>query len=133
MQQRNPLENEMTTFRITEFRVRTDIVVVGSDPEIADASNPRGELYGFAAYVEAISPWGDIRELYVSTAHREAEALGAADQLAQRLQARLNGLGRAPVGFDSWVAGRPVYGSDAYVEYGADDDIALELKEELCF
>ena len=46
MQQRNPLENKMTTFRITEFRVRTDIVVVGSHPEMADASNPHGELYG---------------------------------------------------------------------------------------
>ena len=113
----------------THFDTYTDIVVIGSNPEMADYDNPRGHVYGFAAYVRAVSKHGDTRVLHVATERSERDAVAQADQLAERLNARLQNLGKLPVAFDGWTAGRPVYGSDAYVEYGQADDVALEARE----
>lgn len=113
----------------THFDTYTDIVVIGSNPEMADYDNPRGHVYGFAAYVRAVSEHGDTRVLHVATERCERDALAAAEVLAERLNARLHNLGKLPVAFDTWQEGRAVYGSDAYVEYGQADDVALEARE----
>jgi hypothetical protein len=113
----------------TWFDTQSDIVVVGTDPENVDYNNQRGEVYGFAAYVRASNPYGDTRVLHVCTEMDEAVALDKAGMVAERLNTRLLKLGKLPVGFDTWQAGRPVYGSDAYAAYGQADDAALERKE----
>lgn len=118
----------MNTNAIT-FDTQSDIVVVDQNSEMADYDNPRGEVYGFAAYVRASNEHGDTRLLYVGTSRDEREVLAKADKLAAALTARLANLGKLPVAFDSWQPGRPVYGSDAYVEYGQYDDLALEARE----
>jgi len=111
--------------RVTQFFARTDIVVVGSHPEMADFSNPRGHLYGFSAYVVADSESGDRRELYITTSRDERECLAGAEAVAAALNARL-ALGKLPVAFGRWQEGRPAYGSDAY---DPEDEIALERRE----
>lgn len=58
--------------KVTEFFARTDIVVTGSNPENADYTNPRGHIFGFAAYVVADSERGDRRELYITTSQIES-------------------------------------------------------------
>lgn len=46
---------------------------------------------------------------------------------AARLLARIEAAG-GRIDLAHWRAGRPVYGSDAYVAYGADDDRAWEAR-----
>jgi hypothetical protein len=120
----------MTDFKIAGFDVRSDVVVVGHDIEAADYDNQRGELFGFAAYVSAVSFDGDRRSLHVLTSSSEQEAVSAAAILAERLTARLENLGKLPLRFNEWFEDRPVYGSSAYQAYGQADDLAWERKEE---
>lgn len=111
------------------FQASTDIVVTGCDPEAADYDNPRGEIFGYQACVYAINDHGDTRVLYLGVDRFDSVALAKAEKVAEALTARLEKLGKLPVGFDSWQAGRPVYGSDAYVEYGQYDDLAWERRQ----
>lgn len=110
------------------FFARTGIVVIGSNPEMADYDNPRGHLFGSAAYVMAEDAQGNRRELHVVTLRSDADALAAAERVAAALTARL-GLGKLPVGFARWQEGRPAYGSEAWQQYGEADEIALERRE----
>jgi len=103
------------------FAAASDVVVVGQDGEFADYDNPQGYIYGLAHYVVASNTFGDTK---VTGAKDE----DAAVRLAAALTARAAS-GRLPVGFDSWRSGRAVYGSDAYVAYGQDDDLACERNE----
>jgi hypothetical protein len=102
------------------------IVVTGSNPENADYDNPRGEHFGEEAIVRAYNAHGDVREIALgvdecgSTKHRDA-----AERMATALNVRA-AAGKLPVGFDKWEAGRPVYGSAAYLEYGMADDLEWE-------
>jgi len=118
--------------QVTQFTSYADVVVIGQNPEMADYSNPRGYIYGFSAYVCAVSESGDTRIKHVVSARWEEEAIAKADAQAAALNARL-ALGKLPVGFDSWEAGRAVYGSDAYQAYGQADDLALERNEEFAY
>ncbi len=120
----------MATFKANEisFNAMSYVVVVGRDPELADYSNPRGERYGFAWYVRAFNDFGDTREFHVVTTVYERDGEEKAEKLAAALTNRARG-GKLPVGFDSWVEGRPVYGSEAYVSYGQYDDLAVEARE----
>ena len=114
--------------KVSNFFAACDMVVVDVDPEMADMTNPRGEIHGYAAYVYADSERGDRRRLFVKSSRWEDEAICPADTLARSLNARL-AAGKLPVGFDRWEAARPCYGSDAYVEYGQADDLELERME----
>jgi hypothetical protein len=111
------------------FTTRGDIVVVGTNPEMADVDNPRGYRYGVRWHVVASNEHGDTKELAVVSSTVNADTQAVAEALATRLGARLLNLGKLPVGFTYWTDGRPVYGSDAYVEYGQADDLALERRE----
>lgn len=104
------------------FTPRSDIVVVGTNPENADYDNPRGRIYGERWVVSASNDHGDTFEFGVDGQEQ-------AVVLAERLQARFDNLGKLPVGFDRWTKGRAIYGSDAYIEYGQDEDLAMERRE----
>ena len=111
------------------FHAAADIVVLGTDPERADAVNPRGHIYGFAGYVVAEDPRGNRRRWHVGKpAHRESDALAPAERLAAALNARM-AAGKLPVAFEVWTVDRPAYGSDAWIAYGEADEMALELRE----
>jgi hypothetical protein len=110
------------------FFARTDIVVIGANPENADYTNPRGEIHGYAALVVAESAQGDRRELCVGSDRLESNVLPQAEAMAAALCARLAS-GRLPVAFERWRAGRPGYGSEAYQAYGQADDVELERRE----
>lgn len=112
-----------------QFYARTDVVIIGQNPEMADYDNPRGDLHGFASYVVAANDYGDTREFDVFTSISEREALEPAERLAEALNARFQNFGKLPVGFANWRAGRAAYGSDAYLDYGQADDVALEALE----
>lgn len=112
-----------------EFFAITDIVVIGTNPEMADYSNPRGSIHGHAAYVVAEDDRGNRARLHVDTARFEADVLPKAERLAAALNARL-AAGKLPVAFESWASDRPAYGSDAYIAYGAHDDLMLERRED---
>jgi hypothetical protein len=99
----------------TYFHAMTDIVVIGTHPEIADADNPRGELFGYAAYVVAEDDEGNRRRWHVRTGEVESSVLGCAEQQAAALAARLKA-GKLPVGFDRWDHFHAAYGSDAHDE-----------------
>lgn len=121
----------MNTFTAanTSFGAISYVVVMGVDPELADYSNPRGERYGFAAYVRGCNERGDTREMHVVTEYDERAAEAKARKVADALNARATRLGKLPVRFDSWATGRPVYGSEAYMLYGQADDLAFEARE----
>ena len=123
------MENAMQNKTFNQFYARTDVVVIGQNPEMADYDNPRGDLYGFASYVIAANDYGDTREFRVASSISEREALEPAEQLADALNARFENFGKPPVGFSNWQPGRAVYGSDAYLDYGQADDVALEALE----
>ena len=111
------------------FFASSDVVVIDRDPEMADYSNPRGEIHGFASFVYAEDVHGNRRRLWVHSSRIEKEAMQLAESLALSLQVRLNSLGKLPVGWDNWQDARPAYGSIAYQQYGQDDDLELERRE----
>lgn len=117
----------------TQFFAATDLVVIDVNPEMADIDNPRGEIIGHAAFVYAEDAAGNRCRKFVATSRWESDVLPRAEREALALAARL-AAGRLPVAFDRWEAARPAYGSDAYIEYGADDDLAMEARElDECF
>jgi len=117
-------------FKPVAFHAAADVVVLFCDPERADYVNRRGEVYGYRAYVIAEDAKGNRVSLPVGAAtHFEQDALAPAVVLADRLQSRLDKLGLPPVRFAEWRETRPAYGSDAYIEYGQADDVALERVE----
>ena len=110
----------------THFFAATDIVVIGSNPENADITNPRGEYFGSAGYVVAEDARGSRVRLHIKTSHSDADALNTADRVAKALNARLAN-GRLPVAFDRWEETFPAYGSEAYDPHEA---IAWERRVE---
>jgi len=119
----------MQSKTFNRFYARADIVTLGQNPEMADYDNPRGDIHGFASYVVAANEYGDTREFGVASSVSEREALEPAERLADALNARFQNLGKLPVGFANWQQGRAAYGSDAYLEYGQAEDVALEALE----
>jgi hypothetical protein len=118
--------------QVKNFTAYTEIVIIGQNPELADYSNPQGHEYGLAAYIQAVSEYGDTRIKYVGVNPWEEQIMAKAEAQADALNARLS-LGKLPVAFDSWKVGRPVYGSQAYEDYGQYDDYQLECREEFAY
>lgn len=115
----------MPVMNIETFFAATDLVVVGTNPEMADYDNQRGDIIRSAAYVYAEDERGNRRRLWVATGW-ESEVLPKAEALAAALTARLANMGKQPVGFTHWEEARPAYGSEAY---DPEDEIALERRE----
>lgn len=111
------------------FHAFTDIVVIGTNPEMADIDNPHGHLYGYASYIRAYNDHGESRLLFVKTDRCHETAVRPAIAQANALNARLDS-GRLPVKFETWQKGRAVYGSRAWTEYGNDEQLAFERECE---
>ena len=114
----------MNAFAPVAFFAASDLVVVGSNPEMADYTNPRGHLFGVAAFVVAEDAHGYRVRLHVATGHA-SEVEEKAARVAAALTARLAS-GRLPVAFSTWEEARPAYGSEAY---DPAEEIALERRE----
>jgi hypothetical protein len=102
-------------------------VVVDVNPENADITNPRRESFGLLLVRPGLQRARRHRRacrdlLDRAQRHRRRQARHAPQRPRHRPQA-------PAVGFDLWPEGRPIYGSDAYVEYGQADDLALEARE----
>jgi hypothetical protein len=106
------------------FFAASELVITGTNPEMADVVNPRGNIYGESWSVYAENAHGDRRQFWVGTNEKER-----AERLALALTARMAG-GKLPVAFHQWTEARPAYGSPAYIAYGQADDVALEAREE---
>lgn len=102
---------------ISHFSVSTDVVVIGSNPEMADYINQQGHIFGIAGYVIAEDPEGNRKRWHVVTKHhmQEAEVFERVEKQVVALTNRL-AKGKNPVGFDCWEDTFPAYGSDAYSE-----------------
>lgn len=90
--------------------VGSDLRVVGYNPENADMDNPRGETIREVFHVEATNEYGE-RRVWGSFSSEEV-AVQAYLHIAP------------PVA--TWTISNPVYGSYAYEEYGAAQDMAAE-------
>lgn len=113
------------------FEGCTDLVVMFCNPEMADFNNPRGEVYGYRAFVTATDIDGNRKFIYTSAATRdESFAINDAAYIAKCLQARWDNLNKLPIRFWEWQDTRPEYGSEAYIAYGAADDLAWERAQE---
>lgn len=122
------------------FEGGSDIVVTGNNTECADYDNPRGNLYGFQPFVTVTDTNGNRKRLDVGPpigrfygfggGRSMDEANKIADDLAMRLQARWDNFGKLPIRFCDWYDTRPAYGSDAYIAYGAADDLAWEREQD---
>jgi hypothetical protein len=113
--------------KVVEFLGGTDVIVIDQNDEMSDFANPRGYIYGFLGYVQAISERGDTRIMYLSSARWERDVLAEAEAQAAALNARL-AAGKLPVAFDTWQAGRALYGSAAYVDYGQQEELEWEAR-----
>lgn len=113
------------------FEVAEELVVVGRDPEMADYSNPRGELVGEAHYI--VGTYEDGRRIAheVCATTRRGHLLGGPSvERLERLAAHLNEAQPA-LNPDLWRDTRPVYGSEAYVSSGQEFlDWSAERAEE---
>jgi hypothetical protein len=118
----------MNNKTFNQFYGHCDIVVTGTDPEMADYSNPRGERHGFLSYVRISNDYGDTKVQTFKVFHTEREAVDFAERLAATLQTRLDKLGKYPVDFAQWSEGRAVYGSDAYQDYGRAEEVEWEAR-----
>lgn len=94
--------------------VRSDLAVVGYNPENADLDYPNGEIVREVFYLVAEDARGNRWQWGSFSSERVAEAAY---------------LTLAPPVF-LWEATRPAYGSEAYVEHGQADDLAWEKAQE---
>lgn len=110
----------------------SDIVVIGSNPEIADYDNPRGEIHGLRPYIRAVDARGNTKFKYSKDVHHvnvgDTEAEREARALAERLNEKLKQ--RRMPDLSRWEDGRAMYGSPAYEEYGQDEDLEWERSME---
>ena len=110
------------------FFARTDLTVLGEDPENADMSNPRGEIVGYASYVVAEEVNSGRRFLhFVKTGRWEDTTLAPAEKLASALTNRLANLGKLPVAFDRWEETFARYGSPAGQDQEHEEAIAERM------
>lgn len=109
------------------FFAASDVTIIGYNPEMADFDHPRGERFGYAAYVYAEDDLGNRRRKWVSTGYQDSAVIERAERVAKALQTRFDDLGKPPVAFQAWEEARPAYGSPAYDPL---DEIALERLEE---
>lgn len=94
------------------IEVVSDLAVIGYNPESADLDHPRGELIGEVFYLRATNGRGDRREFGSYSSFDAAE-----DAIPDAPAVLL------------WAEGRPEYGSEAYVAYGAAEDLAWEARQ----
>ena len=107
----------MNTDTLT-FGIINDLVIVGSNPEMADMSNPNGNIAGLAHYIVAETAKGR-RFAHNATAitHNGYADSDITVERLERLAAYLNAT-HPPLDADCWTEVQASYGSAAYVEGG---------------
>lgn len=98
-----------------EFFALSDMIVIGRNPEMADVSNPRGDILGYASYVYGEDIKGYRVRILVKTDRYEEDVMPQAKKMAAALNVRLSN-NKLPIGFDTWQQTDPRYGSEAYIE-----------------
>lgn len=116
----------MNIHQVITITCRTDIVVIGHNPENADYTNPRGAIFGFCGYVIAEAPDGSRWEFdRTMTGHFEAEVLARLETFVAHVQWQVKN-GRK-LDATHWTPARPCYGSEAYASGGwSHEDAMLE-------
>jgi hypothetical protein len=101
-----------------KFDVSSEIIVVGSNPEMADVTNPYGHIHDIAYFVIGTYPSGKrIRHC------RNFRGIVKASRFCDRVKEANS------INIRYWTDHRPVYGSVDY-EQNVQEEIALEKKEE---
>jgi hypothetical protein len=114
-----------------QFFVRSDLVVTGYDAEFADATNPRGALYGQALYVVAEAHDGRRwahDHLFVASRRDALAVLARAERLCSRIQAAYDAGRRLDQAH--WREIDPAYGSDAYVAQDVEAERARQERNQ---
>lgn len=86
-------------------------------------TNDRGDRWEHFFRFQGVRVDNSPHEDYTSFLDVRAESVARAQRLLDRI------LEAGEVDLQYWSLGRPVYGSDAYMEYGADTDLFLEREE----
>jgi hypothetical protein len=100
------------------FGVKNDIVIVGSNPEMADMTNPNGNIEGLAHYIVAETPLGR-RFAHNATAITH-NGNPDSDMTVERLESLTDYLNanHPSLDADCWTEVQASYGSAAYVSGG---------------
>lgn len=117
-----------------QFLVVSDILVVGYNPEMADISNPRGEIHGEAFYVVAEAAngrrWAHDHSFITTAMNGDSGCAARAEALRARI-ADAYGAGRR-LDQNRWREIDPCYGSDAYIAQDIEfDRWSREREDEL--
>jgi len=110
------------------YFVRTDIVVVDHDSEMADMSNQTGAIHGDADYIVAETPTGrrfahDAMAITRSNGHTESKISSARlEELAFHLNET-----KPDLDMTHWEEIDPCYGSEAFIAQGTEQ--ANRLRE----
>lgn len=112
------------------YGVRTDVIVSGQNSEMADMSNPHGNLYADADYIVAETPTGR------RFAHSMTVVTGAYDTGVDvvRLEALAHHLNEThpELNMDHWNEIDPCYGSEEYIAQGTEENNRLrEIQESV--
>jgi len=118
-------------FNELNYFVRTDIVVVDYNSEMADMSNPRGAIHGDADYIIAETPTGR-RFANQTTALTYPNGTTKSDVSSARLEELAHHLNttKPDLNMDYWKEIPAAYGSEAYVNGDWEaEQIAFERNE----
>lgn len=113
----------ITHYRADSLRgvdVRSDLVWYGSDPELADYDNPRGEIWRVRYYVEIVTsacPYEGVRFRHDHPFENQADA----ERLAGRVLAAV--LDDRQPNPKHWRFFGYAYGSEAYQRLGGEQDL----------
>jgi len=113
-------ENERQPIGKLQFDIRSDLTVVDTNPEMADMGNPRGEIIRPVYYIIATDEEGNTWTWDVKKSQNEADLESQLQKMEQKGTINLN----------YWTPSRPRYGSKAYEQYGARDDMEWEREQE---
>lgn len=102
----------------------SDITVVGIDPEMADYSNPRGELYGDRDFLRVSNAQGRVYVTKYYPVHYKVM-----ESAAFRLSVLIETGDVDPHHCPKLHRGTPVYGSKEWAEHGEADEVMWEEKE----
>lgn len=113
------------------YFVRTDIAVIDYNSEMADMSNPNGEIYGDADYIVAETPTGrrfahqTTALTYPNGTTKSTVSCARLEELAHHLNST-----KPDLDMDLWHEIDPAYGSEAYISQGTEQHNRLREIEE---
>ena len=113
------------------FFVRTDVAVIGHNSEMADMSNPRGEIYGDVDYIVAEAPDG-TRFAHHTYAVTSSGGVTESEVSSARLEALAHHLNtkRPALNGELWREIEPRYGSEVYVSGGWEEAQRLYERQQ---